>query len=81
MKINVTAIGKFQGNFPARSSEVEFAGTTLSEFMDLVRDKYGLDIAAHRNIKITHNSTLVGDLSIPLRDGDRIALIPIVAGG
>ena len=81
MKIIVTAISKFQRYFPARTTELEFLGGTLSDFLDWVKNEYGLDVADHRNIKITHNMVMVKDFDLHLNDGDRISFIPIVAGG
>ncbi|MFH1037727.1 MAG: MoaD/ThiS family protein [PVC group bacterium] len=81
MKITVIAISKFQRYFPARSNQVDFLGTTLPEFLNWVKTEYGLDVAEHKNIKITRNSAMVKDFNVPLQDGDRIAFIPIVAGG
>jgi len=81
MRITVTAISKFQKYFPARTSELDFPGNTLFDFISWVKDEYGLDVTAHRNIKITHNSVLIKDYDVPLADGDRISFIPIVAGG
>ena len=81
MKITVTAISKFQRYFPARTTELEFPGSTLADFISWVKDEYGLDVNAHRNIKITHNSVMIKDYNVPLVDGDRISFIPIVAGG
>ncbi len=81
MKITVTAISKFQRYFPARTTELDFSGNTLRGFLSWVEDEYGLDVSAHRNIKITHNSVLIKDYDVPLADGDRISFIPIVAGG
>ena len=81
MKIKLTAISKFQKYFPDRTTEVDFPGTTLPEFITWVKDEYGLDVVEHRNIKITHNSKVVRDTDIHLKDGDRISFIPIVAGG
>lgn len=81
MRIRLTAIGKFQRYFPSRTSEVVFPGTTRAELLTWVKEKYGLDVGAHPNIKITHNSKLVREFSSPLEDGDRISFIPIVAGG
>ena len=81
MRIKLTAIGKFQRYFPGRTSELDFPGETLSEFLTWVKEQYGLDTGAHRNIKISHNSALVKDLGMTLRDGDCISFIPVVAGG
>lgn len=81
MKIKVTAISKFQKYFPARTSEVDFAGETLSEFLDLVKENHGMDVNDHKNIKITRNHKLVRDFDVRLEEGDRISFIPIVAGG
>lgn len=81
MKIKLTAISKFQRYFPARTSELDFPGSTLPEFLTWVKEEYGLDVSDHRNIKITRNSKLVREFNIALRDGDRISFIPIVAGG
>jgi len=81
MKITVTAISKFQRYFPARTSELEFSGSTLADFISWVEAEYGLDVSAHRNIKITHNSVLTKDHDVLLAEGDRISFIPIVAGG
>lgn len=81
MRITVTAISKFQRYFPARTTELEFPGSTLADFISWVKDEYGLDVAAHRNIKITHNSVLIKDYDLTLADRDRISFIPIVAGG
>ncbi len=81
MKITVTAVSKFQRYFPARTVEVEFPGRTLAEFLDWVREEYGLDPAGHRNLKLTLNSVLVKDYAVELTEGDRVAFIPIVAGG
>jgi len=81
MRITVTAISKFQRYFPARTTELEFPGTTLLDFISWVKGEYGLDISAHRNIKITHNSVMTRDFSVSLNDGDRVSFIPIVAGG
>ena len=81
MKITVTAISKFQRYFPARTTELEFPGSTLADFISWVKDEYGLDVTAHRNIKITHNSILIKDYDVLMSEGDRISFIPIVAGG
>ncbi len=81
MKITVTAVSKFQRYFPARTSEVEFPGRTLAEFLDWIREEYGLDPAEHRNLKLTLNSVLARDYDVELKEGDRVAFIPIVAGG
>lgn len=81
MKITVTAVSKFQRYFPARTNEVEFPGGTLAQFLEWIRERYGLDIADHRNLKITLNSALAGDFNVELNEGDRVAFIPIVAGG
>lgn len=81
MKIEVTAVSKFQRYFPARTNEVDFAGGTLDEFLSWIREKHGLDVGDHRNIKITRNHKLVRDFNVRLKDGDRISFIPIVAGG
>ncbi|UCH57971.1 MAG: MoaD/ThiS family protein [Candidatus Bathyarchaeota archaeon] len=81
MKIKLTAIGRFQRYFPTRTSELDFPGTTLAELLAWVREQYGLDVRAHRNIRITHNSIMVKDFSVLLNDGDRIGFIPVVAGG
>jgi molybdopterin converting factor small subunit len=81
MKITVTAISKFQKYFPGRTTEVDFPGGTLAEFLDWVRDAYGLDVNSYRNIKITHNSVLMKAFDLTMQDGDRISFIPIVAGG
>jgi len=81
MKITVTAVSKFQRYFPARTTELEYPGSTLLDFLSWVKGEYGLDISAHRNIKITHNSVMTKDFDIPLHDGDRVSFIPIVAGG
>ncbi len=81
MKITVTAISKFQRYFPARTVEVDFPGRTLDEFLDWVREEYGLDPSEHRNLKLTLNSVLVKDPGVELNEGDRVAFIPIVAGG
>jgi len=81
LKIKVTAISKFQRYFPARTSELDFTGRTLNEFLAWVKKEYGLDVSDHRNIKITRNSKLVREFDVALMDGDRISFIPIVAGG
>lgn len=81
MKIKVTAVSKFQKYFPSRTSEVDFTGETLAEFLSWIQEKYGLDVSDHQNIKITRNHKLVRDFNIRLKDGDRISFIPIVAGG
>jgi len=81
MKITVTAVSKFQRYFPGRTTEVDFPGGTLEDFLDWVRDAYGLDVNSHRNIKITHNSVLAKEYDQILKDGDRLSFIPIVAGG
>ncbi len=81
MKITVTAVSKFQRYFPARTNEVEFPGRTLADFLSWVREEYGLDPAEHRNLKLTLNSVLVRDTGVELDEGDRVAFIPIVAGG
>lgn len=81
MKITVTAVSKFQRYFPARTVEIEFPGGTLAEFLRWVKGEYGLDPDEHRNLKLTLNSKMVKDLDLPLADGDRVAFIPIAAGG
>ena len=81
MKITVTAISKFQKHFPDRTTEIEFPGGSLQDFLDWVKDEYGLDVSSHRNIKITRNSFLVKVFDLALEAGDRISFIPIVAGG
>ncbi len=81
MRITVTAISKFQRYFPARTTELNFPGNTLRDFISWVEAEYGLDVSAHRNIKITHNSVLTKDYDVLLAEGDRISFIPIVAGG
>jgi molybdopterin converting factor small subunit len=81
MRIIVTAISKFQKYFPARTTELDFPGSTLADFISWVEAEYGLDVTAHRNIKITHNSVLIRDYNVSLAEGDRISFIPIVAGG
>ena len=81
MNIKLTAVGRFQKFFPARTSELDFPGTTLADFLAWVKEKYGFEAAAYRNLKITRNSTLVRNQTITLADGDRIGFIPIVAGG
>ncbi|MDP8236323.1 MAG: MoaD/ThiS family protein [Candidatus Erginobacter occultus] len=81
MKITVTAVSKFRRYFPARTNEVEFPGGNLAGFLDWVKEEYGLDIDEHRNLKLTLNSVLVRDTGIELKEGDRVAFIPIVAGG
>ena len=81
MKITVTAISKFQRYFPSRTTELDFPGSTLADFISWVEDEYGLDVTAHRNIKITHNAVLIKDYDVLLAEGDRISFIPIVAGG
>ncbi len=81
MRVTVTAISKFQKYFPARTSELDFPGKTFPEFLSWIKTEYGLDVAAHRNIKITRNSAIVTDTNESIRDGDRISFIPIVAGG
>ena len=81
MKVKLTAVGKFQRYFSARTCELDFPGITLADFLAWVKEEHGLDTGAHRNIKITHNSILVRDFNRSLQDGDRIGFIPIVAGG
>ncbi len=81
MKITVTAVSKFQRYFPARTNEVEFPGRTFAEFLAWVKEEYGLDIGEHRNLKITLNSVLLRQFETELAEGDRVAFIPIVAGG
>ncbi len=56
MKITVTTISKFQRYFPSRTTELDFPGSTLIDFISWVKDEYGLDVADHRNIKITYNT-------------------------
>ncbi len=53
----------------------------MAEFLVWVKEQYGLDVKAHRNIKVSHNSNLVKEFDLPLKDGDQVSLIPIVAGG
>jgi len=81
MKITVTAVSKFRRYFPDRTTEVDFPGGTLAGFLDWVRETHGLDPAEHRNLKLTLNSVLVRDTGVRLNEGDRVAFIPIVAGG
>jgi len=81
MKIQVTAVGKFQRHFPARTCQVEFPGGTLQDFLAWTKDAHGLDASAHRNLKLTHNQIMAKDLTVQLQDGDRVGFIPIVAGG
>lgn len=81
MNIKLTAVGRFQKFFPARSSELDFPGDTLAEFLAWVKREYGFDAGAYRNLKITRNFTLVRDHTITLAHGDRLGFIPIVAGG
>ena len=81
MKITVTALSKFQRYFPARTSEVEFPGRSISDFISWIKDEYGLDISLHRNVKLTHNTVMVKDFTTPLQEGDRLCFIPLVAGG
>jgi len=81
LNIKLTAVGKFQRYFPARTCELDFPGISLSEFLVWVKEEYGFEAESYRNLKITRNFTLVRDQTITLAVGDRIGFIPIVAGG
>lgn len=81
MKITVVAVSKFRKHFPSRTNEIDFTGESLGDLMDRLREDYGLNQSEHRNLKITINGSLARDPNRPLKEGDRVGLVPVVAGG
>lgn len=43
MSVRISALSKFQQNFPACTTEVDFPGVMLLEFMVWVKTEFGLD--------------------------------------
>ena len=74
-----------------KSDEIEIGGANLYSLVDELTTRYGMDFRKaimevksgkiNSGILIFINDEMVRDLDIPLREGDKVAFSPVLAGG
>lgn len=65
---------------PIGIKDMEFEAATLSELGEKLKNVEGL-APWLSNSAIALNDTLVGDKNTPLKDGDKVSILPPVCGG
>lgn len=65
---------------PIGKASIEMEADTLAEVAVKLKEDATLTVWLDK-CAVALNDTMVNDLSIPLRDGDKISLLPPVCGG
>lgn len=85
MRLWIRGVGRFSRAFPD-FAEVEADVGDVAGLLDWVCREHGFEpgqvmFSGSRTVTIIVNGVPVHDPSVPLSEGDRITLLPVVAGG
>lgn len=81
MRLKLQTVSELKKHFGARELEIEFDQSTVRELLGYLKKKYGFDFAAKKYTMIFVNGRGCIDFDRRLKDGDHIAIVPIMAAG
>lgn len=85
MKLWIRGVGRFSRAFP-NFAEIEADIGDVAGLLDWVCRRHGFEpsqvrLSGSRTVIVLVNGIPVHDPHVPLSDGDRVTLLPVVAGG
>ncbi len=81
MRLSLQSVSQLRQYFGDGEVEIEFGRSTVAELMEQLARDYRYDPADHAHTMVFVNGRGCVDFSWSLKDGDRIAIIPVLAAG
>lgn len=81
MRVTVQTVSDLSHHFGSGEFQVTLPARSVGDLLDHLKQAYGFDLAAHEHTMLFLNGRGCVDLSRPLRDGDHVAIVPILAAG
>ena len=81
MRIKLQTVSELRHYFGDGEIEVEFAGSAVSTLLEQLKKEFRFDIVSQKYTMLFVNGKGCVDFSRTLKDGDRIAIVPIMAAG
>ncbi|MDD5557057.1 MAG: MoaD/ThiS family protein [bacterium] len=81
MKVTLQSVSDLRRHFGDGEIELDVECSTVRELLDAIRARYGFDIDATPHTMLFLNGRGCVDHGARLREGDHVAIVPILAAG
>ena len=81
MRITLQTVSEFTRYFGSGELALEVTCSTVRELLEHIKARYQFDFAAQKYTMLFVNGRGCVDLSHTLRNGDHVAIVPIMAAG
>ncbi len=81
MRVTLQTISELARYFGSGELELELTCSTVSELLEYIKARYRFDFSAQKYTMLFVNGRGCIDLSHTLKDGDHVAIVPIMAAG
>jgi molybdopterin converting factor small subunit len=81
VRVIVQTVSDLTHHFGSGEFEATIPAGTVGDLLDHLKQAYGFDLSAHEHTMLFVNGRGCVDPSRPLRDGDHVAIVPILAAG
>ena len=81
VRITLQTVSEFTHYFGGGEIQLEVTCSTVRELLEHIKARYRFDFAAQKYTMLFVNGRGCVDVSHALKDGDHIAIVPIMAAG
>jgi len=81
VRVTVQTVSDLRRSFGCGEFEVAVEGATVGDLLAQLKDRHGFDLAAHPHTMLFVNGRGCVDRSRTLGNGDRVAIVPVLAAG
>jgi molybdopterin converting factor small subunit len=81
VKIILQTVSDLAGHFGGGELEIEFSGATLHDLLRHIKAHYGYDLESQKHTMLFLNGRGCVDFESAVSDGDRVAIVPVMAAG
>jgi molybdopterin converting factor small subunit len=81
MRLKLQTISELSDVFGGTEAEIDFEKTTVAELAACLKERYKLDLTERGYLMIFVNGKGCVDFGKRLKDGDHVAIVPILAAG
>jgi molybdopterin converting factor small subunit len=81
LRLNLQTVSELKNYFGSGELEVEFSQSTVAELLEHLKRRYNFDIGVQKHTMLFVNGRGCVNYSRRLKDGDHIAIVPIMAAG
>lgn len=81
VRVTVQTVTDLAHHFGRGEFEAAIPPGTVGDLLAHLKAEYGFDLAAHEHTMVFVNGKGCADLSRLLKDGDHVAIVPVMAAG